>query len=127
MQTTRRGGAPSEPRDGGSVTAEAALVLPALLLVLAAVLWGVAGGVAHLRCVDAARTGARALARGEAPGVARAAAVESAPAEASVQLRTRGRIVEVEVRATVRPRGPVLGRLPGLPVGAVAGAHREEG
>lgn len=124
MHPRIRAGARSPDR--GSVTAEAALALPALLLVLAAVLWAVASGIGHLRCLDAARTGARALARGEEPAAARAAALASAPAEASVLLRNRGQVVEVEVRAVVRPRGPVLGRLPGLPVGAQVAAYREQ-
>ncbi len=41
------------------VTAETAVVLPVLLLVLAAVVGAVVVVGAHLRCVDAAREGAR--------------------------------------------------------------------
>lgn len=55
----------------GAVTAEFAVALPAVLLLLAMLLAGVAAGVTQLRLEEAARAGARALARGE-----NAAAVE---------------------------------------------------
>ena len=40
------------------------MVLPALVLLAMLGVWAVAAVAAHLRCVDAAGTGARALARG---------------------------------------------------------------
>ena len=49
------------------VTAETAVVLPVLLLVLAGAVAAVTVVGAQLRCVDAAREGARAAARGETP------------------------------------------------------------
>src|SRR5688500_20233283 len=52
-------------RDAGMVTAETAVVLPVLLLVLAGAVAAVTVVGAQLRCVDAAREGARAAARGE--------------------------------------------------------------
>ncbi|MEV6972041.1 TadE family type IV pilus minor pilin [Kitasatospora sp. NPDC093806] len=62
--------------DGGFVTAETAVALPALVLLAAMLVWAVLAAAAQLRCVDAARVGARAAARGEADaaGLARAAA-----------------------------------------------------
>jgi len=51
----------------GAVTAEFAVALPAVLLLLALLLAGAAGGVTQLRLEEAARAGARALARGEDP------------------------------------------------------------
>jgi Flp pilus assembly protein TadG len=66
------------------VTAEFAVALPAVLLLLAMLLAGAAGGVTQLRLEEAARAGARALARGEDPaavaGIARALAGASATA-----------------------------------------------
>ena len=50
------------------VTAETAVVLPVLLLVLAGAVAAVVVVGAQLRCVDAAREGARAAARGESGG-----------------------------------------------------------
>lgn len=49
----------------GAVTAELAVALPAVVLVLVAVLTLVAASVAQMRAVDAARAGARAVAIGE--------------------------------------------------------------
>ncbi|MET1064149.1 MAG: TadE family type IV pilus minor pilin [Arthrobacter sp.] len=62
--TTRRGpGAGGVCR--GAVTAEFAVTLPAVLLLLALLLAGSAAGATQLRLDEAARAGARALARGE--------------------------------------------------------------
>jgi Flp pilus assembly protein TadG len=47
------------------VTAEFAVALPAVLLLLALLLAGSAAGVTQLRLEEAARAGARALARGD--------------------------------------------------------------
>ncbi len=82
----------------GSVTAETAVVLPALVAVLVLCLWSVTVVGQQLRCIDAARTGARALARGEPAALARAAAERAAPAGARVTLRTRVGLAVVEVR-----------------------------
>lgn len=53
----------------GAVTAEFAVALPAVLMLLAILLAGSAAGVTQLRLEEAARGGARALARGEDPAV----------------------------------------------------------
>ena len=55
------GGSPGR----GAVTAEFAVALPAVVLLLALLLAGSAAGVTQLRLEEAARAGARALARGE--------------------------------------------------------------
>jgi len=60
----RERGSPRE-RERGTVTAELALALPAVTLLLAAVLVLGSAGVGQLRCADAARAGARAAALGE--------------------------------------------------------------
>lgn len=52
----------------GAVTAEFAVALPAVLLLLALLLAGSAAGVTQLRLEEAARAGARALARGDDAG-----------------------------------------------------------
>jgi Flp pilus assembly protein TadG len=87
--------------DPGSVTAETALALPAVALV-ALVIVGVGSlGVAQLRCVDAARAGARLAARGEswARVVTRAAAI--APSGAVVTVGSVGSEAVVDVRSAV--------------------------
>ncbi|WP_306919575.1 MULTISPECIES: TadE family type IV pilus minor pilin [unclassified Arthrobacter] len=66
----------------GAVTAEFAVALPAVILLLAMVLAGSAAGVTQLRFEEAARAGARALARGDTAadvgGIVRRLAGESA-------------------------------------------------
>ena len=87
-------------RDRGAVTAEAALALPSLAVVAAALVATGHVGVAQLRCVDAARAAARLAARGESPSSVRARAEAVAPAGASVVVRA-GRQVAVRVTAPV--------------------------
>ncbi|MGW4700862.1 TadE family type IV pilus minor pilin, partial [Streptomyces sp. NPDC004285] len=69
--------------DRGFVTVEAALVLPVLAVFTVTLLWALAAAAAQIRCVDAARAGARVAARSEpvasAEAAARAAAPEGAP------------------------------------------------
>ena len=87
-------------RDRGAVTAEAALALPTLAVVAAALVALGHVGVAQLRCVDAARAAARLAARGESLSLVRARAEAAAPAGASVVVRD-GRQVVVRVTAPV--------------------------
>jgi Flp pilus assembly protein TadG len=109
-------------RDGGMATAELAVVLPALVLVIAAALTAVSVLLAQLQCVDAAREGARAAARGEPVEVARSAATRVAPAAARVDIGTEGEEVRVTVAATAGKGG---GLLPTFRVTATAVALRE--
>ncbi len=112
----------SRRRDGGMATAEFAVVLPALVLIIAAGLAMVSVVLAQVRCVDAAREAARAAARGEPPDVVRSAAVRASPAGAHVDVGSAGE----EVRATVSaPAGRVGGLLPAFHVSATAVALRE--
>lgn len=86
----------------GMATAEFAVVLPAVVLVLA-LSWG-AMGLAwdQIRCVDAARAGARAAARGDSPGAVMLVAGRAAPSGALVSVEPRGDFVQVSVVS--RPR-----------------------
>ena len=112
----------SRRRDGGMATAELAVVLPTLVLVIAAGLTMVSVVLAQMRCVDAAREAARTAARGEPAGVVRSAAIRSAPAGAGVEIGGVGE----EVRVTVSARaGRVGGLLPAFRVSASAIALRE--
>lgn len=104
----------SLPADAGTVTAEMAVVLPALAVVLVFALWSVAAVTAQLRCVDAARIAARALARGEGTVASVSAARSAAPAGAQVDVSRSGGLLAVEVRAIARLPGPWSGVLPGL-------------
>ncbi|WP_131735668.1 TadE family type IV pilus minor pilin [Actinomadura roseirufa] len=106
-------------------TAEIAVALPSLVLVTAIALWGVLAASAQLACADAARTGARAAARGESLAAVRALVVKAVPAGASVRLRRDGATVEVDVSTPVK--APKATGLPPLVVHAHAVAETEPG
>ena len=90
------------------VTAEAAVVLPVLLLVLAGAVAAVTVVGAQLRCVDAAREGARAAARGESEATVSGLADRLAPEGAVASVTSDA----AEVRVTVTVRAAPLGPLP---------------
>lgn len=100
-------------RDRGSVTAETAVVLPVLLVVLAVAVWVLVAVSGQLRCADAAGAGVRSAARGESAAAVRAVVQATAPDGATVQVHRRGDQVEVVVTAHVRPFGSRV-RLPGV-------------
>ena len=112
----------SRRRDGGAATAEFAVVLPALILVVVAGMAAVSVLFAQLRCVDGAREAARAAARGESDAVVRSAATKSAPTGAGVQVVASGSEVRVTVSAVAGGGG---GLLPSFRVTASAVALRE--
>ncbi|MBC7292325.1 MAG: TadE family protein [Actinotalea sp.] len=76
------------------------MALPAVVLVLALVLVTVAAGAAQLRCVDAARAGARAAAIGEPAAGVRSAAVRVVGEGARVEVHQDGDWVTVTVSTT---------------------------
>jgi hypothetical protein len=76
----------------------------------------------QLRCVDAAREGARAAARGEPVAVVTELAGRAAPAGARTTVAGAGDTVAVTVTASVQPLGPLPFR---LQVRAVASAVLE--
>lgn len=108
-------------RDEGFATAEAAVVLPALMAVLAMAIGVVVAVGAQLRCVDAARVGARAAARGDSDAAIRSATTAVAPRGAVVTIRRRAGLVDVTVAARVLGTG----LLPAVPVDATATAEQE--
>lgn len=105
----------------GMVTAEFAVVLPAIVAALMVALVAVATLAMRVRCSDAAQVAARLAARGESTAAAVAAAERIAPDGAGVRVDTRGDDVAVSVTAVVRP--PVLGGL--LPGFHVSGSFSE--
>jgi hypothetical protein len=106
--------------EGGSVTAEMAVLLPSLVLVAAALAWLVGVGVAQVQCVDAARDAARALARAESTEVATALARQSAPDGARVSLGQAGGMVQVTVTYRATPPGALLDTAAALDLRATA-------
>ena len=79
---------PPTPECRGAVTAEFAVALPSVVLLLALLLAGSAAGVTQLRVEEAARGGARALARGadavEVGGIVRRLAGDTAGSEVTL-------------------------------------------
>lgn len=92
------------------VTAETAMVLPVLVLIAAIGLAVLGHGIDQVRCVDAARAGARAAARGDADQSVVALARVGAPDGSRVSVSAIGSQVTVEVSAPGRASW-----LPGLP------------
>lgn len=103
--------------EGGMVSAELAITIPALVAVLALCLTGLGLAVDQIRCVDAARIGVRAAARGEPIEAVQEAALRVAPDGATANVVVDGDRVRVTVEAPARHR-----YLPGLPA-AVASAE----
>jgi hypothetical protein len=108
------------------VTAEFAMSFPVIAVVLALALSAVEATTAQLRCVDAARTGARALARGETPAAALTAARSAAPSGSVVRVVRSGSYVRVEVSSRVPLLGPLTGHHWTVPVSAAAVAEAEQ-
>jgi Flp pilus assembly protein TadG len=106
-------------RDRGSFTAELAAGLPALMLLLMFGLTAVIAVSTRLQCLDAAREGARAAARGD-PGPA--ASIRVAPEGSDVRVAIDGEAVTVTVTAPVRLLGA---NLPAITVRGSAVAARE--
>jgi Flp pilus assembly protein TadG len=101
------------------VTAETAMALPALVLVLGFALSVQAVLGARAACTDAARAGARVAARGEPDAVVAVTAQHAMPRAAGVAVTRRSGLVTVAVSA--RPRGPLaLLPLPAVEATAVA-------
>jgi hypothetical protein len=99
------------------------VAFPALVTVLAIALWGVSAAAAQLACVDAARAGARAAARGEPSAAVRAAVLQAAPPNAHVSMSHDELTTRVIVQAEARP--PLRGLLPPLRLHAEAVAATE--
>lgn len=107
------------------VTAEAAMVLPVLVALAAALAWVVALGVAQVRLVDAAREAARLAAREETRGEAEQVALAEAPDDARLRLVREGGTWRAVVVADVGADLPLIGALPavGLSAEAVSAAE----
>jgi len=108
-------------RDRGSVTAEFAVAMPGVVLLLCVGLSAVSAVMTELECVDAAREAARAAARGDS-GVT--AGQRAAPTNATVSVSNDGDTVRATVSAPVAVIGDVL---PALRVSGTAVAESEPG
>ncbi|GAA4855446.1 TadE family type IV pilus minor pilin [Kitasatospora terrestris] len=105
------------------VTAETAVALPALVLLAAMLIWAIVAAAAQIRCVDAARVGARAAARGDTDAVS--VALAAAPAGAEVRVEQAAETVRVTVEAPCPGPGR-LGTALSVRLSASAVAARED-
>lgn len=95
----------------GMVTAEIAVALPAVVLVLVAVLTLVTASVAQMRAADAARAGARAIAIGDDDAGVERVVTRIGGDDAELEVERSGEWVRVTVaKPVVADWGPV-GRL----------------
>lgn len=109
--------------EGGMATAEFAVVLPAVVLVLALSLGALGLAWDQIRCVDAARAGARSAARGDSSQAVIEVASRAAPSGALVSVDTAGNLVRVSV---VSPPRVAASLLPGwLRASSTVAAVRE--
>jgi hypothetical protein len=103
------------------VTAETAIALPALVVVLGAGLFGLGVGGLQARCTIAARSAALAGARGESDSAIAARVAAAVGDQARTELSRSGSTVTARVSAQQR----AAGLLPAWPVSAVAVAQLE--
>ncbi|AXK46032.1 TadE family type IV pilus minor pilin [Brachybacterium saurashtrense] len=96
--------------DRGSATAETAIVLPVVVVMVAILLLAGTGLSVQLRLESAARGAVRELARGEDEAAARAVARRTAGEEVQVEISADGAWVRVRTRRTLHaPDGPLAG------------------
>lgn len=122
------------PAEEGVITAEFAVALPAVTVVLALCLGAASTGVAQLKVEESARTAARAAARGDSEAQIRSAVSRIDPAQ-SVQISVspddaavteEGRARQVHVRVS-RPAPGAIGSATGWVLRADAHARVESG
>ncbi len=112
-------------RERGAVTAETAMVLPLLVAATLGLVWLLALAATQVRVTDAAREVARAAAREESTGSAKALGARVAPAGARIAVHGGGSTVQVRVEADVSGPGGLFRFLPAVTVDAEAVAARE--
>ena len=111
----------------GTVTAEAAMVLPLVAAFCLGLIWMVSVGIDQVRVVDAARDAARSLARGDDQGTAAAAARRTAPAGSRVTFKESGATATATVSARVSAPRWLLVPLPSVTVDSTATLDLEVG
>lgn len=112
--------------DQGSVTAEAAVVLPVVAAFALTLVWMVSVGIAQIQVVDAARDAARGLARGDDLAAAVSAARRSAPAHAVIQVSYDAETVNVAVSSDQRGPGWLFIPLPAVTLHAESTVEVED-
>ncbi|WP_406495359.1 pilus assembly protein [Streptomyces sp. NBC_00846] len=102
-----RSGTAGAGGDRGAVTAEAALAIPVLVVFALALVWALMAASAQIRCVDAARAGARAAARSEPEPQVLEVARSAAPGGAEIAMERAGELWRVRVAAPTPGLGPL--------------------
>ncbi|WP_322760344.1 TadE family type IV pilus minor pilin [Frankia sp. Cr2] len=101
-------------RDGGQATAELAVAIPSLILVLLIAIWLLSAVSLQAQCAEAARVGARAAARGETDEVVRSWSRRAAPRGAEISVNHGRNFVVVQVRLGVRATGGLADIMPSV-------------
>ncbi|MEU8678990.1 TadE family type IV pilus minor pilin [Streptomyces sp. NPDC048560] len=83
------------------------MVIPALVAFAVVLVWALAAAADQIRCVDAARAGARAAARSEPAAAVLDAARGAAPGQARVEVERSGELWRVRVEAPTPGPGPL--------------------
>ncbi|KLL12330.1 hypothetical protein BL254_02700 [Protofrankia sp. BMG5.30] len=102
--------------DGGQATAELAVAIPSLILVLLIAIWVVSAVSVQARCAEAARIGARAAARGETDEMVRTWAGRAAPQGSTISVSHAMDSVIVQVRFQARATGVLAGLAPPIEI-----------
>ncbi|KPC66122.1 membrane protein [Streptomyces chattanoogensis] len=89
------------------------MVMPVLVAVAGALIWGLMAACARIECVDAARAGARMAARSETRAAVLRAARDAAPEGARVVLVREGDLVRVRVEARLPGPGRLTAQVTG--------------
>ncbi|WP_432944420.1 TadE family type IV pilus minor pilin [Kribbella sp. CA-253562] len=109
------------------MTAELALLFPVLMATIVAGVWAVGLVITNIRCIDAARDVARAVARGETEDTARTIGRRAAPKDATIDILTTNGEVQVTVKADRDLDWPLFAALPTIPLTAQATLQTEPG
>ncbi|MFE9813551.1 TadE family type IV pilus minor pilin [Streptomyces sp. NPDC005773] len=83
------------------------MAIPVIVIFVLALLWALMAASGQIRCVDAARAGARAAARSEPEAQVREAALSAAPERARVEVERAGQLWRVTVAAPAPGPGPL--------------------
>lgn len=83
------------------------MAIPVLVAFALALVWALVAAADQIRCVDAARAGARAAARSEPETAVLSAAREAAPGRARVDVQRTGELWRVRVEAPAPGPGPL--------------------
>lgn len=113
--------------ESGAVTAEAAVVLPVVVVFAIGLVWLIAVGATQVRALDAARETARAAARGDSTSASVALGRRVATTGAAFSVQDEGDTILVTVDAPVRGPGGLFAFVPTYHVRARAVAAQEPG